>query len=300
MVSVGNKIPILIAGATGQLGAAITKHALEDSRLQVNILVRDPKKNPELTTQVEAAGGKVHKGDLEQPETLKDVTRGIHTVISVITGTDDKVTVDGQIALIQDSIKNGVKRFVPSDFGVDYTNISNEELLASFITDYKAKLDDYLKTNPIPLLRFYTGSIAETMFYILSNGNTYWGDDIRHNITSYDNTARVVVAAVARPELTGRVTYSGSNHTVKEVQDIYNRVRGTTVELKQAGSLEDLKKLTAAKKSEGDHQTAGFLALLSVIYDQRSKFPKTDNDKFPEVKATSLEEFLKENPNVKL
>jgi len=300
MVSVVNQLPILIAGATGQLGALVTRHALANPNLQVNILVRAPTKQPELTSQVQAAGGKVHKGDLANPETLKNVTQGIHTVISLITGTDDKITVDGQIALIEDSIDNGVKRFVPSDFGVDYTNISDEELLASFVTAYKVKLNKYLNKTSIPLLRFYPGSIAETFFYVLSQGHAYWGDDIRHNITSYDNTARLVVAAVARPELTGRITYSGSNHTVQELQEIYNRVRGSNVELKKAGSLEDLRKLTASKKSEGDNQTAGFLALLSVIYDQRSKFPKTDNDKFPEVKGTSLEEFLKENPKVAL
>jgi len=296
------KIPILIVGATGQIGSLITRYAVGHPRLQANILVRDRTKNKELVELVESKGGRVIIGDLSQPETLKNATQGMHTVISAVSGADEKSLAEGQIALAADSVKNGVKRFVPSDFGMDYTRLKREELLASYVTAYKVKVDDYLNTQnqKLPLLRFYAGNIAETFFYVLGQGHNYWGEDVRHNITSYDNIARLVVAAVAKPRLTGRITYSGSNHTVKELQEIYNQTRSANVELKQAGSLDDLKKLTETKKNEGDNQTAGFLALLSVVYDQRSKFPKTDNHRFKNVKPASVEDFLRENPNIKL
>jgi len=296
------RVSVLIVGATGKLGSEIVKYAMMHPKLDVNILIRDPSKNRELVALVKAGGGKVIIGDLSKPETLKNVTQGIHTVISAVNGADEKALTEGQIALAEDSIRNGVKRFVPSDFGVDYTLIKREELLSSFVTAYKVKFEDYLNAQDpkLPLLRFYAGNIAETFFYVLGQGHSYWGEDVKHNITTYENIARLVVAAVAKPKLKGRVTYSGSNHTVKELQDIYNKVRDTNVQLKQAGSLDDLKKLTETKKNEGDNQTAGFLALLSIVYDKRSKFPKTDKRRFRKVKHTSVEDFLKESPEVKL
>lgn len=42
------KIPILIVGATGQLGSLITRHALQKDNLEVNILIRNPDKLKDL------------------------------------------------------------------------------------------------------------------------------------------------------------------------------------------------------------------------------------------------------------
>ncbi len=43
-----DKIDILVVGATGKLGGYITKHALNNPDLRVNILIRNPQKNEEL------------------------------------------------------------------------------------------------------------------------------------------------------------------------------------------------------------------------------------------------------------
>lgn len=40
----GNRISILIIGATGSLGSLITKHCLTKKNVEVNVLVRNPSK----------------------------------------------------------------------------------------------------------------------------------------------------------------------------------------------------------------------------------------------------------------
>ena len=72
------------------------------------------------------------------------------------------------------------------------------------------------------------------------------------------------------------------------------------MEIKKAGTLDQLKMLAEAKKNEGDSKSAGSLYVVGFVFDERCKFDNIDNDKFPEVKGTTLEEYLKENPNVKI
>jgi len=297
-----NKISILVAGATEQLGSAFTRYALQNPNLLVNILIRDPKKNPELVSQVEAAGGKVFQGDVTDTNSLNTATKGIHTVVSLINSSDPTIAADGQIALIKASIANGVQRFVPSaDFGVNYTNFSREELLASPITAPKVLVEDFLKTVSIPVLSLYAGGITETFFYIHSQGLSYWGDEnVKHDLTSYDNTARFAVAAVANKDLTGRQVYVGGSYTIQEVANIYNKVRGTNVQPKRNGSIDDLRNLVAEKKKSGDAASGGFLALLVILNQQGSHFDKTDNARFTEVPTESLEEFLNAHPEIKI
>jgi len=300
-IQANQKLNILIVGATGHLGALITKHSLANPKLQVNILVRDPQKNKELVTEVETAGGRVIQGDLSQPETLRDVTKGMHTVISAVSSFDEKTIIGGQTALVKDSLRNGVKRFVPSDFGVNYTKFSKDELNLTPITGFKIKFNEYLETVPIKTLHFWTGALLETFFYFQSQGFSYWGDiNHKYDFTSFEDTAKVVAAAVAREDLTGDVVFVGNELTITEFADIYNRVRGTNVEPKKAGSLSDLRKLYEQKKSEGDAMSVALLGLSLIIYDDRAKFDKNDNSKFAEVNETFLKEFLKQNPSVKL
>ena len=196
MNSLDSKIPILIFGATGKLGVPVTKHALSDPKFQVNILVRDPSKNAELVSQIEVAGGKVIKGDLGNPESVTNVTQGMHTVVSLTHGYDSKINIDGQIALVEDCIKNGVKRFMPSDFGSNFTKFSKEELLKSSVAEYKLKMNDYLETVSLPLLRFNVGLIIDTIFTVFAYSPVYWGENFKHDFTCYENIAQLVVSAL--------------------------------------------------------------------------------------------------------
>src|SRR5688572_25433595 len=141
MESHTDRISILIVAPTGKLGAPIAKHCLARPNLLVNVLVRDPSKDRDLLDQVEKAGGKVIKADFADLESLKDTTKGIHTVISAFASQDEKVFVEGHKALIDDAVKNGVARFVPSEFGVRYDKFSRDELLRCSFIGFKVKVN---------------------------------------------------------------------------------------------------------------------------------------------------------------
>jgi len=300
MQTTGKKLNILIVSATGKLGSQITKECLKRSNLLVNILVRDPQKDKELIEAVEKAGGKVFKGDLTQPESLKEPTKGMHTVISAVNSHDEKVSVDGQISLLKECINNGVERFVPSDFGSNYKDFSREELNRTIIVSPKPKFQEYLDTTNIKQLHFRTGGIFETFMYIFDQGLGYWGDDsFPIDLTCYYDIAQVVAHGVSRPDLTGDVVFVGDKLTIRKAAEIYNKVRGTNIEAKRFGSMEELKTLYEIKRKEDKGFLPEVLGVFLITFDERSTFKKTNNSDFPEINPLSFEEFLKRYPEQK-
>jgi hypothetical protein len=53
--------------------------------------------------------------DVENPSSLKNVLRGFDVVVSTLSGGG----FGAQVGLVQAAREAGVKRFVPSEFGID-------------------------------------------------------------------------------------------------------------------------------------------------------------------------------------
>ncbi len=295
------KLNVLIVGATGKLGALITKHVLLQPNLIANILVRNPKKNPELVKSVQEAGGKVLQGDLGELETLKDVTKGMHTVISTIYPSDEKIFITGQFALIDDCLRNGVERFVPADFGGDIKRFTPEELAEGLSIGFLVRVHDYLKGKQIKTLHFWQGIFTES-FFEFPEASSWGTPEHKYDLTTYEDTAKVVAAAIAQENRIGDVVIVGESLTLKEIIDVYNRVRGTSLVPQKKRTLEELKTKwdEAIKASGARSHEAMFLDLLYFILDDRHELLKTSNSEFPDIHLTTLEEFLVKNPDIKL
>ncbi len=105
---------ILVVGATGRLGGAVTWRLLEQGR-QVRVLVRAQSDYGPL----QEAGAEVRLGDLKQRDTLDAACRGVETVITTATsasrgGEDTVQTVDleGNRNLIDAAKAAGVGQFI--------------------------------------------------------------------------------------------------------------------------------------------------------------------------------------------
>lgn len=301
MDSQNSKINVLVVGAFGNLGAAVTRQCLAQPNLAVSILVRDPQKNKELTDRVTQAGGKVIKADLSQPETLKGVTKGMHTLIMTFDSRDDKVIVDGQIALIKDGIENNVQRVVPAEFGTNHLGLTTQEIEKSPVMHTKLKVQDYLKTAPIKHLYINTGILLDWFLdHVLRPGFTYWGDSsLKLQYTSYEDTGKAVAAAVAQKDREGDLVYVSNEATTVELAEAYNRARGTDLKAKHLGTLQELHAKVAELQKEGKNMEAFWLELMGfVVYDERARFSKTDNAELKDVKKESLEEFFRLRPDI--
>jgi NADH dehydrogenase len=109
---------ILVAGATGYLGTEICR-LLRERDADVRALVRRTS-GPEKVDRLRSLGVELVTGDLKDPRSLDAACQGIDTVISTASSTlsrqpDDsiqRVDHDGQIALMDAAVANGVERYV--------------------------------------------------------------------------------------------------------------------------------------------------------------------------------------------
>ena len=109
---------ILVAGATGYLGTEICR-LLRERRADVRALVRRTS-SPEKVERLRTLGVELVLGDLKDPRSLDAACRDVDTVISTASSTisrqpDDsiqRVDHDGQIALVDAAVSNGVERYL--------------------------------------------------------------------------------------------------------------------------------------------------------------------------------------------
>jgi uncharacterized protein YbjT (DUF2867 family) len=137
---------ILVAGATGQVGGAITKTLLSMGR-HVQILAR-PNSNYK---QLVEAGAKLALGDLKDKKSLYPACEGVGTVITTANsmqrgGPDNPQTVDleGNFNLIDAAKAAGVKHFIFVSM-----NIADPKSPVPFARA-KGRAEEYLRSSNIP------------------------------------------------------------------------------------------------------------------------------------------------------
>ena len=111
-LSIEDKDMLTHLQATGNLGPAVVR-ALLDSGFTVTALTRAN------STSTVLPGVKVHKVDYSSPESIAEAFKGQDAVVSTIATAG----LGQQQAIVDAAIKAGVKRFIPSEFGVDTTTV---------------------------------------------------------------------------------------------------------------------------------------------------------------------------------
>jgi uncharacterized protein YbjT (DUF2867 family) len=109
---------ILVAGATGNLGTEICR-LLRERDVDVRALVRRTS-GAEKVERLRSLGVELVMGDLKDPRSLDAACQNVDTVISTASSTisrqpDDsiqRVDHDGQIALVDAAVANGVERYL--------------------------------------------------------------------------------------------------------------------------------------------------------------------------------------------
>lgn len=112
---------VVVAGGTGNLGGRMVK-ALLKRGAKVRALVR-PDTEPAKLDEFKAQGVEVVLAELTDHAALQPALTGAVCVVSALHGLRD-VIVDGQTQLLNAAVAAGVPRFIPSDYAVDYTQLT--------------------------------------------------------------------------------------------------------------------------------------------------------------------------------
>lgn len=221
----------LVVGSSGLLGGAITRGLLE-KRLPVRLLVRGD-------ATPFAAAERV-TGDLKDRASLDAACRGVATVITTANsaqrgGEDnvDSVDSEGNFALIDAAVANGVKHFIfVSAAAVD--EASPVPLFAA-----KARAERHLRDSGMSWTVIAPHVFMDIWFPMLIGSALAAGQPValpgggrrRHSFIAVDDVAKFAVAAVDNPATHNRRLVLGGPEALSwtDVVDIASSVAGREI-----------------------------------------------------------------------
>jgi nucleoside-diphosphate-sugar epimerase len=289
---------ILVAGATGNLGDRIVR-ALLQKAAEVRILVR-PTSNADKVNNLQKLGAKVFCVSMTNAQEIAEVCRGVDCVVSALSGLED-VIVDTQKVLLDASVAAGVRRFIPSDFSLDFTNLpagQNRNL------DFRRKFHQYLDTKNIAATTIFNGPFADLlkdempMILFKQKKILYWGNaDYRMDFTTMDDTAEFTANVALDPSTPRFLRIAGNQITARELAATMSDISGNKFRLFRPGGLGLLGIITKIAKTIAPGKTALYPAWQGMQYmrdmlDERGKIDMYDNDRYPNMKWTTVQEML--------
>ncbi|KAF9572469.1 hypothetical protein EC968_009855 [Mortierella alpina] len=275
---------IAVAGATGALGVPVT-NALLDAGYKVKVLTRGSTSNDTLAAYQSKGAHIVF--DAYTGKNLHDALQGVDILLSTVgTGAD---FYEGQVALIDAAKAAGVKRFVPSEFGLDPIKYVKQNDLHLFLTG-KAKLRDYIEKSGLEYTFIFNGLFAEylpTFGFNLKNktATIHAPSTTPVSVTSLADIGRFTALALSSPHsrnATLRVV--GHTATLQEYLQLFEKATGSKWQL-----VEDLDVRARIAKS-ADPASQLFPDFVAYAHS-RSGIEANDNATFG-FKPTPIDEVI--------
>lgn len=273
---------VAVIGASGAVGKPIIQALLNAKKFEVTALTR------ESSNSTFPEGVRVIKTEYSHDK-LVDAFRGQDAVLSCIT----TFSVNQQTPFIDAAVEAGVRRFLPSEYGVDTSDPSIGELVPAALA--KNETVSYLKTKERAGLTWtavivggffdanfeypslYGFSLAEKKMTIFDGGN------IEFEITSLAQIGRSVVAILEHPDESANqyVYVNSSTVTQNQILKALEEFSGEKFEVTQA-KMEDVSRDSKEKIKSDPAQGSTFIqgsfaAIMLIVMNHGgyNKYSKT-------------------------
>jgi uncharacterized protein YbjT (DUF2867 family) len=289
---------ILVAGATGNLGLRIVK-ALLNEDVEIRALVRSNSDIKKIET-LENLGVNVYKVSNWSVDELRTPCIDVSCVISSLAGLRE-VVIDAQKLLLDAAIAAGVPRFIPSDYSLDFTKFSYGE---NRNLDLRREFHEYLDKTSISATSVFNGAFSELLtneiptILFRQKMILYWGNaDYRWGFTTMDNTAEYTAKVAVDPSTPRYLRLAGDLINPREMKAVASEVTGQQFRLFRPGgkSLLGIIIKVARKLAPGEKELypawQGMQYMHNMI-DERSKIEKLDNNRYPEIRWTTVKDVL--------
>jgi uncharacterized protein YbjT (DUF2867 family) len=284
---------ILLAGATGMLGSQIARQLLDQPEARVRLLLRspnDPSKQAALKPLLDR-GAEFVEGDLADPASLDRATRGVDVIVSAVQGGRD-VIVDGQVALAEAGKRNGVRRILPSAYGLDLFKATPGEHAAF---DARRDADERIASIGLEQVNVLQGGFMQLFMpgmgaIDLDKGTIgFFGDG--HSlveVTSVDDTAKMIArVALDRRVPAGKFAFAGDRISFRQAGEIVGAQTGRALKPVSYGSESDLR----AAMATSDPQKRVMLAYLLYMTNGQTALTHLQNDRYPDLKLETFAQF---------
>jgi uncharacterized protein YbjT (DUF2867 family) len=241
----------LIVGATGHLGQEMVK-ACAAAGNAIHALVRpETRKDTTKMKGLQAAKATIHEGDLKRYDSLLAACKAVDYVVSTVGGME----IGDEPALIKAVKEAGVKRFIPSDFGLDPAATGPNSCV---LFDAKASMHKAIKQASIPYTFVHAngffsywvrtlGDLTKLMGDTLppAEVNIYGDGNVKGSFASVADIATVTARALNDPKMQNQeVRIIANTLTQNELVDLWQKQSGRTVK-KTRVSPQDLEKIIA-------------------------------------------------------
>ncbi|RYP09326.1 hypothetical protein DL764_001373 [Monosporascus ibericus] len=269
---------VVVAGGSGNLGNAVVKELLK-AGYKVTVFAREDSTS---TFPSEVSVRKVVYGSVES---LKPALEGQDAVVSTLA----TVAVGGQNPLIDAAVEAGVKRFIPSEFGIN-TRIVEGTAIGQLLQG-KIKTVDYLEEKTKANPGFTWTGVSSGLFFDwgLAYGSIGFNKSTK-TATIYDSgnevvqasnlgfIGRAVAAILANEDKTANkyLSIGSPNFSQNEVLAIVERETGEKWEVQRA-STADEGKIGLEKLSKGDYSAFRNLLRERIFKDGAGLSAKGDN-----------------------
>lgn len=278
-----------MAGATGDLGGAVTKILLGQKR-DVRILARPHSNYKPLADQ----GAEVVFGDLKNRTSLDPACKLVKTVISTANsaqrgGDDNPQTVDleGNRNLIDAAKSAGVTHFVFVS-----TNVADPNSPVPFL-QAKGKTEEYLAASGLPYTIIAPDLFMDVWITMVVAAPAIAGQPVtvvgtgnrKHSFISSADVAKFIVACIVNPQATNRKIVIGGPEALsfRDAALVYGRVLGREIPLRNVAPGEPV---------PGVPDT--ILPLLASFDTYDSPVEMTELTRTFRIDLTSLEEYARQ------
>jgi uncharacterized protein YbjT (DUF2867 family) len=283
---------ILLVGATGMLGGRIAKHLLNQREARLRLLVRDAATKTDALHALVIAGAELIEGDVTDRASLGRATQGVDIIISAVQGGPE-VMVDGQVALAEAGKRNGVRRFLPSDFALDLFKATPGEHM---MFDLRAKADALIAKTGLEQINILQGGFMDLFLpgrgaIDLEKGIVgFYGDGNQLvEITTLDDTAAMTArVALDRTVPAGKFAFAGDRISFREAGEIVARQTGQEIKPVSLGTEANLR----AAMAKADPQKQVMLAYLLYMTNGQTALTELQNHRYPDVKLQGFAEYL--------
>jgi uncharacterized protein YbjT (DUF2867 family) len=298
-----SKLFVAVAGATGHLGSLIALN-LRQKNVAVKALIR-PGTSSSRTQNLREAGCHITEVEMTDVATLTEALKGASTVVSALQGLKD-VIIDAQGALLEAATAARVQRFIPSDFSLDFTKTTpgtNRNL------DLRREFHAKLEASGIEWTTVLNGCFMEVVTdrqMPLINDSwhriTHFGSvDQKMDVTTVPDVAAYTAAVAADPNPKPKfLRIAGDTFTAKDLAGVMSKLRGEQFTTQWVGSvgflsimISVLKMIIGGVEDKLFPPWQGMQYMLNMVSGE-GKLNPLDNDRYPGLKWTSVEQAIRE------
>ncbi len=289
---------VVIAGATGNLGGKIV-NALLARNVEIRAIVRlgtDVKKVEEL----ERKGVKVFEVDTTNKSEISKHCHGAHCFVSALAGLRETV-MDTQKIFLDAAVHAKVKRFIPSDYSSDFTNLidgQNRNL------DLRREFHRYIEKMPIEVTTIFNGPFMDLLItdmpLILFKQKRIlcWGNPNQIiEFTTTFNVAEFTAEAAIDDNTPRYLRIAGDRISCNDFVKLMSHLTSENYKIFRPGGIKLLNFLIKVTRFFSPSKKELYPAWQGMQYmrdmmEGRIIFHEYDNSRYINIKWTSVKDFL--------